>query len=253
MSLILEALKKSEAERRLGHVPGLLDQGPLQRRGRGNRPLRWVALLALVVGVAGAAFWLGQRETSTPASLPEATRGRTPTTAQTDTEPAESNTSEQSSAGTEVPAAAASVPAAAPPPPNRLPSDPGFASVERESRAQVALPLPPPAATPPAEVPTAPSHAPAPPAPAAVAAPPAAAADSLPSVSSLGPEARSQLPPLKVSMHVFTEAPDGRVVIIDGRRLREGDTVSDGVQLAEIRRDGSVLEIGGRRLLLARP
>lgn len=54
-------------------------------------------------------------------------------------------------------------------------------------------------------------------------------------------------------MHVYTEDPAGRVVIIDGRRLREGETVSEGVRLTEIRRDGSVLEIGGRQLLLARP
>ena len=54
-------------------------------------------------------------------------------------------------------------------------------------------------------------------------------------------------------MHVYTEDPAGRVVIIDGRRLREGETVSEGVRLTEIRRDGSVLEIRGRQLLLARP
>lgn len=54
MSLILDALKKSEAERRLGQAPGLSSafaQAP--RRGRG--PLLWSLLLLMVVSTA--ALW----------------------------------------------------------------------------------------------------------------------------------------------------------------------------------------------------
>jgi general secretion pathway protein B len=257
MSLILEALKKSEAERRLGHVPGLLDQGPLQRRRRGTSTLRWMALLLLVLGVAGAAFWFGQRKALKQEASPAAIAVDAPAAMP---EPVLPNPPEQSSASTA--SATAAVPAATPikVPPSRLPRDPGFASIERESRAQVATALPPPPVTPPAAAPAASIAAVSPLTASTAATPqattepvPAASAESLPHVSSLDPATRGRLPPLKVSMHVFTEEPAGRVVIIDGRRLREGDTVSDGVRLAAIRRDGSVLEIDGRRLLLVRP
>jgi len=43
-----------------------------------------------------------------------------------------------------------------------------------------------------------------------------------------------------------------RVVLIDGRRVREGDEISPGLRLLEIRRDGSVLELDGQRFLLPR-
>ncbi len=75
----------------------------------------------------------------------------------------------------------------------------------------------------------------------------------MPDLASLGHEARGRLPPLKVSMHVYTEDPAGRVVIIDGRRLREGDPIDERVRLAEIRRDGSLVELEGRRYRLPRP
>lgn len=73
-----------------------------------------------------------------------------------------------------------------------------------------------------------------------------------PPLSSLGAERRGRLPPLKVSMHVYAEAAGDRVVLIDGRRLREGDEISPGLRLVEIRRDGSVLELEGQRFLLPR-
>lgn len=54
-------------------------------------------------------------------------------------------------------------------------------------------------------------------------------------------------------MHVFSDAPAGRFALIDGRRIAEGDTLADGLSVVEIRRDGVVLDLNGRRFLLPRP
>lgn len=54
-------------------------------------------------------------------------------------------------------------------------------------------------------------------------------------------------------MHVFNEAPVNRFVIIDGRRYGEGQSITQGLLVATIRRDGVVLERSGQRFLLPRP
>ena len=61
------------------------------------------------------------------------------------------------------------------------------------------------------------------------------------------------LPTLKLSMHVYSDDPARRFVIVDGKRLVEGAAVADGVIVDAIRRDGAVLATGGRRVLLSRP
>ncbi len=69
-------------------------------------------------------------------------------------------------------------------------------------------------------------------------------------LADLSAEQRQQLPPLKISMHMWNDAPAQRFVIIDGNRLAEGDRIGDAV-LEAIRADGVVLNWNGRRLKLA--
>lgn len=288
MSLILEALKKSEAERRLGHAPGLMDAQPRTRRRRAPVGL-WTVVAALMLAIGGTAYWYGQRsqpamtapgQASAPQPGPEAGSAEPPASADVPSSAPLPSTAVQAQAAPSGGARPAiEAPAA------RLPSDPAFTSVERESRPQLPVsvpvaaapvaPTPAQTAAPSAAPAEAPSAVPAPatattaasatdaassiaaasiaPAPAAPAAPAPPAAETLPELSSIGHEARGQLPPLKISMHVYTEDPAGRVVIIDGRRLREGDALDTRLRLAEIRRDGSVIELDGRRYRLPRP
>jgi general secretion pathway protein B len=259
MSLILEALKKSEAERRLGQAPGLLDASPYARRRRRSPWLLVVSLGTLLAAVALAAFWLGRNE---PRSLPEQAPAE-PAGLAVDPQPAIPRAPDAAPVSLAGETAAESEPLAPPPKPSTaLPSDPGFASVEREARAL-------PAGTVPELLPSEPPPQSPPPRPAldsnqgAIPAPqpaPTLAPDNVtfasqpppPLLSSLGPERRGRLPPLKVSMHVYAEDPGQRVVLIDGRRLREGDSLGEGLRLLEIRRDGSVLELDGRTYLLPR-
>jgi general secretion pathway protein B len=136
--------------------------------------------------------------------------------------------------------------------PADVPSDPDFASTERES-----LPLPPPALTPtPAPiVPAAPAQ-PDPSGGQIAAVPPSSVLPpdlAVTPLRTLSDADRAGLPPLRLSMHVFNDEPQRRFVLIDGRRHAEGAQVSSDVVLREIRRDGAVLEIRGRRVLIERP
>jgi general secretion pathway protein B len=53
-------------------------------------------------------------------------------------------------------------------------------------------------------------------------------------------------------MFVWSPEPARRFAIVDGNRVGEGALLAGGT-VAEIRPDGVVLELQGRRLLLARP
>ena len=64
MSILLDALKKSEEQRQLGKVPGIHSPGggaPVRQ----SRSPRW-ALLVLVVGSAVAVAWFGWRQFQPP-------------------------------------------------------------------------------------------------------------------------------------------------------------------------------------------
>ncbi|MBB5209587.1 general secretion pathway protein GspB [Chiayiivirga flava] len=249
MSLILEALKKSEAERRLGQVPGLMT--PVQRTATRRRPT-WPLLLALLVLLALAAalawWWLrGAPSAPEPAAAP-APSAAAPAPAARDAAPTPTTPT--------TPARAT----APPPQTAELPSDPDFVSTERESRPVPANSAPPVDPAPAASRPAAP--APAPPVATAppVAAPPAPAIpavpdeplDMLPRLVDLSAAERDALPPLKLTMHVYAADPAARFVLIDGQRLREGDRLSRALAVSEIRRDGAVLEFDGRRFLIPR-
>ncbi|EGF32974.1 hypothetical protein IMCC9480_1527 [Oxalobacteraceae bacterium IMCC9480] len=73
MSMILDALKKADAERQLGELPGLHTSGwtglaPARRAGLWRRGATWTVLGVAVLGLA-ALFWLNRREV-TPARVP---------------------------------------------------------------------------------------------------------------------------------------------------------------------------------------
>ena len=58
------------------------------------------------------------------------------------------------------------------------------------------------------------------------------------------------VPELAISMHVFDPAPARRFVFINGQRAREGETLGNGVRLDRITADGAVFSYRGQQFAL---
>jgi general secretion pathway protein B len=276
MSLILEALRKSEAERRRGQAPDLRTELPPVAPPRAHALPRWswavfaAALLALA--------WLllarpGAAPPDDPSSTPEdaaapvaaAASAAKPATGQARdagpglqgrrivVDPAAALPQESATAPRPGPASPAAAPASTIAGGSGGPSsaaagtgagagtgapataDAGDGSA-RSASAAPAAPFEPSPAMPP---------------PAAPAQPAASRPDArLLALSDLSAEERRQLPPLKLSMHMWSQDPARRFVILDGQRLAEGDRAGPAV-IDAIRSDDVVLAWNGMRLRLS--
>lgn len=215
MSLILEALRKSEAERRRGSTPDVAMELPPVPAARVRTTPAWVlpaSVIAIVALLAGA--WWSQREGSGDAAA------------------AQGAASPVAEPGIDAPAqpvvvARAATPPA--PPPSSIPMPP--------TEAPVAAPAPAPAAAiaQPAPQPTRPLPPPMPAETRDVAA-----------------IETTSIPPVKLSMHMWDESPSRRFVILDGQRMTEGDRNGE-LSVVAIERDGVVVERNGQRARVPLP
>lgn len=268
MSIILDALRKSEAARRRHEQPGLLDAaagaGPLLpvAPARASR-LPWV-LAGLGLALAAGALWWALGRTPTDTQTPVADDpvadlaesgdigidrapgvpgavGSDPfaeADAVFDAQAAESR-----DAAREAAARAEQLARDAARDRSLLPSTP--ADLNRPPPSPSALPTPRPI-TPVAPVAPAGGNDPA----AAAPAPTRPAADVPPlRIADLDPGSRKQLPPLKLSLHLWNPEPHRRVVVLDGQRLAEGDLLGELV-IERIERDAVLLAWRGNRLRL---
>ena len=267
MSLILEALRKSEAERRRGQVPDL-HAGPAP----GAAPLRdelstwrWLALAIATVVVLAIALWLARRAPSLPspaADVPVATTAG----------PGDATIGTGGASGMPGDRASAGAPPAWTPPRGEQPEtaqSPTAPSASAASTASARAPATANAAGPAAAAPTPAPVTSLPPAPAVAATParipaPEAALSTSAAVapltatpaasplrlSDLTVAQRQQLPPLKMSMHMYS--PTQRFAIIDGSRVAPGDRIGDAV-VEEITAGGVVLNWQGQRLQIPLP
>jgi general secretion pathway protein B len=121
-------------------------------------------------------------------------------------------------------------------------------------------PAVPPAVTTsaPAPAPAAPVVAPAAAAPVDATAPPLASSpvtreqqniDNLPTMQDLLASGIA-LPALQLNLHVYDEAPANRYVLLNSKRVREGDEVTDGLRVERVTPRGVVLSYRGRRFLM---
>ena len=214
MSLILDALKKSEAERLRGQTPTLLSPmaaAPSRARAgeKSRLPLQVLIVLLIIALILGYFYTKTPATSSPPALAPAVNEESRPVLAMIDPPVVAA------------PKPAAIKPAASPP---------------------VAVVTPSPI------VPTAtPEISPAP-----ASIPEATPATRMASLSELPTEQRQQLPPLKLSMHVYSPEASKRFAIIDGQRVNEGSVLGTAV-VEQIRQDGVVLSVQGQSYLLPRP
>jgi general secretion pathway protein B len=259
MSLIAEALRKSEAERRRGQVPSLVsleDWTPRRRPVRRSHTGAWLAAVALVAAIGG---WAGYAYVIRPAQEPPtAAAGSGKPTGEvhgTDNPTAPSSTKPVAAPIPTLPTRASErvVSVDATPGPTAAPVEP-----TRPPAASAMVAPPPASPSPPVAAPAVPHSIPLPPvaeAAASESAPPASAAPTLPHVPSvveLSDAERATLPALKLNMHVYAKEPASRFVLVNGNRLGEGEAGSDGVRVVEIRPDGVVIEAKSLRVYLPR-
>ncbi|WP_084590559.1 general secretion pathway protein GspB [Arenimonas metalli] len=276
MSLILEALRKSEAERQRGRAPGLFVEQVASRPKAPTTMPAWAWLLgALLLATLAFLTWreLSREERNqvhlTPPTSPESSpvdAGQAPLPGAPPAAPAPSAPSPATSLAASAPQDRSATEPPAPMPasattPSTTTETAGTAIARNEASERRPTPAAE-AATGAQEANLTPFTAPAAERGDAVvqaSVPPEEVnltplpAESLPTLASLDAGTRAQLPPLKLSMHVFAEAPAQRFVILDGQRLGEGASPAAGIVLEEIRREGLVISVNGQRLLLARP
>jgi general secretion pathway protein B len=288
MSLILEALKKSEQQRRLGEAPTLGSPVVATRRRRSVLPV----LAVLIVIAAGAGWWLTRKPAAPPAtSAPPVTAEKQAPVAASATKPGDRNAASSATMQDRLKQEAArrkaeqarraDAPASAKPnPPLGLPNanPAATATVPRKPGDPIPHTMPPqkaPAAT--AAAPAglsakstgipkpgdkAPPPAAAPPAGSATATPPSAPARTpaaatpgtaaLPTIWELPFATRKDIPALELSMHVYSSDPKQRFVVIKGERHVEGDEIASDLVLKEIRQDGLVLDYKGQKFFFPR-
>jgi len=276
VSYILNALRKSEAERRLGQSPDLhtAPPAPVQGRFRRRPHVLIFALAPLLVVTALLAWWLAEplglwpvadREpvaeppaeavvTGLPGDLDEDVVASRTVAESDDEAPADDAATAQTDdqrAQDQLPPIVSRRPA-----PQRAVDRPrapvaSERPVERPEGTQRMIDGLPTPAQPPAEQRR-----------AAVVQSPA------PASPELQPEAwtpersefmrqwelplaiRRDLPALSLNIHVFSAEPRGRFVLINGERRIEGDDLGQGARLVEIRREGALVAFRDYHFLL---
>jgi general secretion pathway protein B len=274
MSFILDALKKSEAERRQGEVPSLQnDIGSAAPRRRSIWPL--VLTFALLLNGAVFGGWLLLRQEKPPMaatssgeldrilasraahteSTGDLTTKSAPVAKETElsaaavkpiteppVQPAQATVTTRAGS---VPVKQAGVtpqakPKAAAPAVKEKPADASEGIGSYKTRAAQSVKSVKP------EKPSQPAQSPTKRATVAVPAP----AESFPLLSELPADVRSGLPGLNLQLHFFSPDPARRLVRLNGSNLREGDRGGDGLSVVEITPDGIRLTCRGVRFFL---
>ena len=246
MSYLLDALRKSEAQRQLGELPTLTTAASYAapaRRGSWKGLLFVIALMAV-----GLVAFVGWREFTLPPPLAGEGRGGD--------EP-------ELVAASDARDAREPLWEGAPPPTERVPASvgargPSHRETPDEDRRRPAEPEPP------AARPRTPDRA-----PEQAEKEVAAVGQDVTEPQATEPvegftparrefvrqwelpaSVRSELPELKIMAHIYSDNPENRFVLMNGRRYVEGDSLGDGATLAEIRREGAVVDFREYRFLV---
>ena len=213
MSYILEALKKAEAEREQGSVPGLRSQAWVpnaQEIPAKTWPVgRWLVFGLLMAACAGASLWLWRTASNTerpalntmPVEGPVAALPAMP------------------------PAAASQVVA----PPTLVTASPALAPALGAPSAVASAPSPKP------KVAKTPSL-------------PASASDRVIKWADMTPAQQQTLPKLVWGGAMHSSDPSARMVIINDQVMREGDALGPGLVLERIEPKSVVLNLQGQRI-----
>lgn len=250
MSYILAALKKADQEHFLGSVPDLAT--PQETQPVKPRSFRWVWVVfaLLILNVALVVMLLKGKAPDNAAQsaagqvTTEQAVVQTPSPAQQPVVTVAGQAAQPS--GQQLPAAgkAGPAPSGAVPVPNE-PALPNTGTPTRQGGSVVMLPQR--AQPQPAELSVPPQTAPAAPAiqpPAERQNPPAQDWFDLPQ------SFRNNLEPPRLDVHVYSENPQGRFIMVNLKKYREGDSLPNGMVLEEIQPDGMIMYLNGERFVV---
>ncbi|MFG6467878.1 general secretion pathway protein GspB [Roseateles sp. BYS87W] len=241
MSYILEALRRAEAERERGQVPGLhtpvaAAPAPAASGATARRWAPWLGGAALCLAGAALGAWWTWGGRAQPAALPATAEPARVTAAPVNAAPETATPRGIAPETPPVPAVATA------PAPLAVAAAPAPVAT-----APAPMAAPAPAAAAAAEPPTPRSARPAP-RPAEAAAP--APAARLPVPAELPEALRRELPKLAVGGSVYSDDPAARLVVLNGEVLHEGDRIGADLQLERIAPRELVLRFKGQRLRL---
>lgn len=225
MSLILEALRKSEAERRRGLAPDVAMELPPAPASRPRTITTWLLPALAVLALLVLAGWWARRGPANSAST------ATPTEAANET--------------------AQSTPEANPQIPSAMPRIEPRPAIVQAPATTTAAPTPPspttasPVTSTTAATRPAPSQStPLPVQPAPIPPPPPPASEISNNIA--------QLPSVKLSMLMWDDVPSKRFVILNGQRMAEGDR-HGAITVIAIERGGVVVESDGTKARVPLP
>jgi general secretion pathway protein B len=229
MSYILDALKRADAERERGTVPGLHAHQVTTSATRGAPGARNRLGLAIAVVLALAAMAAGLWVWQSPAN----------DTHLVSAQPAAATPSLTAPLTQSLPAASTTAPSIAELPPPVAPAPiVGSSPPPVLSAALTPTPTPAPKPLPVAKIPA--GHA-------TPTSPPVAP----PLLSELSEDFRHALPPLTVSGAVYSDNPGQRLLLVNGQVVTQGSLAAPDVTLEEIGARSSVFSYRGTRFRLA--
>ncbi|MDA8082215.1 MAG: general secretion pathway protein GspB [Nitrospiraceae bacterium] len=250
MSYILDALRKSEQERKRGTVPDPLTVQEQVVQSPRKRVPRWYAVIPLAVIAVVVGGWLSVHHFNGGRGLPPALEVKDARPPAGGMRPGDSAAEYGglNSAPTSLPSSGQVARSSRTAEPQRV-EQPKIISVrEPAAREAVKRELPPQRV-----VRRAPEPAVAE-APAGIDRPvsiPPADPGKIYRLGDLPPALQKGLPPVVLTAFMYSTNPASRVVRINDRMMREGQELAQGVRLLEITPEGVVLSSGGYRFFVA--
>jgi general secretion pathway protein B len=246
MSYILDALKKSEKERQRGTTPDLLTvQEPVLREKKKRPVWTYIIIAVLVLGTGLAAYrlipWQSKNERSSPNTVAVQTSG--PKTAEPmQPEVPHTITPQAGIKNQEVP-----------PPINTIREKSlktPIALTKKEEKQVVQKVVQPVQTSQPVLTPEIPANVPSPVTPdiKPVQNEPAPVPGKIYHSGDMPASVRQNLPAVNMSIFMYSEDPASRMVRINGQTLREGQYISEGLKVEEIKPDGVILNYKNYRL-----